>query len=139
MKERSYGAVVVDEKGRYLLVKHRYGGHWDFPKGHMEGDESPLEAALREVLEETGLTLELFGEHVLTSAYSPKASVEKTVDFYVGRGIGKVEIQEAEIEDCGYYTFEEALQKLTYDESRAVLREASILISERNKRRYGNK
>jgi len=65
MKERSFGAVVVDEKGRYLLVKHRYGGHWDFPKGHMEGDESPLEAALREVLEETGLELELFGEHVL--------------------------------------------------------------------------
>lgn len=139
MKERSYGAVVVDEKGRYLLVKHRYGGHWDFPKGHMEGDESPLEAASREVLEETGLTLELFGEHVLKSVYSPKAGVEKTVDFYIGRGIGTVEIQEAEIEDCGYYTFEEALEKLTYDESRAVLREASILISERNKRRYDNK
>lgn len=139
MKERSFGAVVVDEKGRYLLVKHRYGGHWDFPKGHMEGDESPLEAALREVLEETGLTLELIGEHVLKSSYSPKAGVEKTVDFYIGRGIGIVEIQEAEIEDCGYFSYEEALSRLTYDESKAVLREASVLIGERNRRRYENK
>ena len=139
MKERSFGAVVVDEKGRYLLVKHRYGGHWDFPKGHMEGDESPLEAALREVLEETGLELELFGEHVLKSPYSPKAGVEKTVEFYIGRGIGIVDIQEAEIEDCGYFSFEEALMKITYEESKAVLREASELIAERNKRRYNDK
>lgn len=139
MKERSFGAVVVDEKGRYLLVKHRYGGHWDFPKGHMEGDESPLEAAMREVLEETGLELELFGEHVLKSAYSPKSGVEKTVDFYIGRGIGIVEIQEAEIEDYGYFTFEEALLKITYEESKAVLREASELISERHRRRTESK
>ncbi|ETA81300.1 bis(5'-nucleosyl)-tetraphosphatase [Youngiibacter fragilis] len=135
MKERSFGAVVVDEKGRFLLVKHRYGGHWDFPKGHMEGDESPLEAALREVLEETGLTLELFGEHVLKSEYSPKAGVEKTVDFYIGRGIGTVEIQEAEIEEYGYFSFEEALGKITYEESKTVLRKAYMLIEERKKRR----
>ena len=52
----SAGVVAVrhfaDER-RYLLLRaYRY---WDFPKGLVEAHESPLEAALRELAEETGL------------------------------------------------------------------------------------
>ena len=56
-KKRSAGVVVVRLDGpepRYLLQRaYRY---WDFPKGEVEADEAPLETALREVEEETGLT-----------------------------------------------------------------------------------
>ena len=55
--ERSAGAVIFrKEKGqiRYLILK--YGlGHWDFPKGHIEKGEKTIEAAKREVKEETGI------------------------------------------------------------------------------------
>lgn len=53
----SAGAVVVRPHGdgfRYLLL--RAYGYWDFPKGRVEPGESVLEAAVREVAEETGLT-----------------------------------------------------------------------------------
>ena len=53
----SAGVVVVRlEKGvpRYLLL--RAYNYWDFPKGLVERGESPLDAAVREVAEETGLT-----------------------------------------------------------------------------------
>lgn len=53
---RSAGAVVVrraDEGWRYLLL--RCFRNWDFPKGGIEPDETPLEAARREVAEETTL------------------------------------------------------------------------------------
>ena len=53
----SAGVVVVHlEAGgpRYLLL--RAYSYWDFPKGLVERDETPLDAAIREVAEETGLT-----------------------------------------------------------------------------------
>ena len=50
---RAAGGVVCDREGRLLLMERR--GMWDLPKGKIEEGESPEEAALREVKEETGL------------------------------------------------------------------------------------
>ncbi|HXZ92358.1 MAG TPA: NUDIX domain-containing protein [Burkholderiales bacterium] len=54
--ERAAGAVVFRraERGVRLLVLRAYR-NWDFPKGRVEPGESELEAAKREVAEETGL------------------------------------------------------------------------------------
>ena len=54
---RSAGAVVFrrTDRGPRLLVLRAYK-NWDFPKGLVEPGESPLDAAKREVAEETGLT-----------------------------------------------------------------------------------
>ena len=52
--------VVFDEAGRVLLVRHTYGRlNWELPGGGAEPDESPDETALREILEETGLEVEI--------------------------------------------------------------------------------
>ena len=49
-------AVIVNELGRVLLVKHTYGRcNWELPGGGGEANESAEETALREVREETGL------------------------------------------------------------------------------------
>ncbi|MEA5445772.1 NUDIX domain-containing protein [Gammaproteobacteria bacterium AB-CW1] len=53
----SAGIVIIRETGkgrRYLLL--RAWNHWDFPKGKVEEGETPMEAALREVAEETTIT-----------------------------------------------------------------------------------
>lgn len=56
MKEtQSAGGVILNEEGQVLLVEQRRGV-WSLPKGHLEGNETPLEAALREIDEETGVT-----------------------------------------------------------------------------------
>jgi len=47
------GGVVKNKKGFYLFIK-RFG-KWDLPKGKIEKGESPEQAALREVMEETGI------------------------------------------------------------------------------------
>ena len=56
--EVSAGGIVFrripGEAPRYLLIRDSYN-NWGFPKGHLEGEESPAEAALRETAEETGL------------------------------------------------------------------------------------
>ncbi|HEX6954448.1 MAG TPA: NUDIX domain-containing protein [Agromyces sp.] len=59
------GAVVTDPQGRVLLVRRARDpqrGRWSVPGGRVEPGESLEQAAAREVLEETGLRVELAGE-----------------------------------------------------------------------------
>ena len=59
--------VLFDADGRVLLVRHTYGRlNWELPGGGAEHGESPDETAIREVLEETGLDVEI---ERLTGAY----------------------------------------------------------------------
>jgi 8-oxo-dGTP pyrophosphatase MutT (NUDIX family) len=55
-------AVFVVWEGKILLHLHRKLGMWLPPGGHIERDEIPDDAAVREVFEETGLDVELVGE-----------------------------------------------------------------------------
>ena len=58
-REVSAGGIVFrrgpDRSARFLLIRDSYR-NWGFPKGHLEGEESPAEAAGRETSEETGLS-----------------------------------------------------------------------------------
>ena len=56
-------AFIIDPyTKKILLIKHKRNGKWTQPGGHMEGNETPEETALREVYEETGLRVRLLGE-----------------------------------------------------------------------------
>ena len=73
MKETACGAIIYRETsmGReYLILKHKNAGHWFFPKGKIEKDESKMQCAKREILEETGLkNLEIAKDFVLKYSY----------------------------------------------------------------------
>lgn len=127
-KERSYGAVIINEKGEFLLIRHQNGAHWDFPKGHKEKDETDRETAIREVLEETGLKVRLIDGFKEKSRYSPIPGVEKTVTFYLGFSMGRVSIQEEEVMDYEYLPYEKARERITFPESREILKAAKQFI-----------
>jgi len=55
--------IINPENKKILLVKHKKNRRWTQPGGHIEYDETPEEAALREAYEETGLRVKLLGEH----------------------------------------------------------------------------
>jgi 8-oxo-dGTP pyrophosphatase MutT (NUDIX family) len=59
MSERtvSCGVILLDPNGRVLLAHATDTTHWDIPKGQGEEGESPCDAALRELREETGIAL----------------------------------------------------------------------------------
>ncbi|MDD2392351.1 MAG: NUDIX domain-containing protein [Bacilli bacterium] len=53
--------VINPENKKILLIKHKKFKKWVQPGGHIEDDETPEEAALREVYEETGVRVKLLG------------------------------------------------------------------------------
>jgi ADP-ribose pyrophosphatase YjhB (NUDIX family) len=87
----SAGGVVVNAEGRVLLVS-QHGTSWSLPKGHLEGGETPLEAALREIREETGVVrLELvrplgsYSRHRLGADGGEDRSELKTIHLFLFR------------------------------------------------------
>lgn len=54
--------VINPENKKILLIMHKKNHKWTQPGGHIDDDETPEEAALREVYEETGLRVSLLGE-----------------------------------------------------------------------------
>lgn len=125
----AYPASPNPDDYQYLLVLH-HKGHWGIPKGHKEGDESDREAAIRELAEETGIEgIELLPDVEFQEQYRFKQAngemVNKTVTYFVAKVDQPIAInkQEAEIADAGWFTFPEAINQLTFDAVRQVLRD----------------
>ena len=139
-KETSAGGVVYrmasDDGGParplFLLIRDSYQ-NWGFSKGHLEPGEQPDAAALREVAEETGL-----------SDIDLRGTID-TIDWHFrfrGRLIHKVchfflmESAHADtrpqrnegITACRWVALPEALETISYDNARQVLRRASELV-----------
>ncbi len=129
--ETSAGGVVFrrrDDDLFFLLIRDPYE-NWGLPKGHLEGNETPLEAALREIAEETGLN-ELRPEDELPTIdwyfRDQGILIHKYCHFYlVESPAGEPAPQHAEgITACVWLPPAEAIRTITYENAREVLRVA---------------
>lgn len=93
------------------------------PKGHPDGDESELDAAIREVREETGVDaepIEKLGE--ISYTYERKGQpVAKRVAFYLFEYRSGELAHDDEIEAVRWMPLEEAARSLTYDGEREMV------------------
>lgn len=137
-RETSAGGVVVWRGGgrdRYLVIRDPYG-HWGLPKGHVEGEESALEAARREIAEETGLLVdEPFSALPTIDWYfqDGEVQVHKYCHFFlfVAPTEQVTPAVDEGISACEWLTMDQALERITYDNARGVLREAGLRLSPR--------
>lgn len=121
MTEKSCGCVVIED-GRVLLIQQR-NGHWGFPKGHIEADETERNAAIRETKEETNIEVEIEEGRIYTENYITDKGNYKEVIYYTAKKVsGEVKKQESEIREVKWFPIEEALEKLTYDNTRNLLK-----------------
>ena len=130
-RERSAGAVVFNTKTKKYLLLHYPIGHWDFPKGHVEKGEKDVDAAKREIFEETGLEIEiLFGFNEIIKYHFKEQGVliEKKVVYFLG--ITEKEEIKLSYEHDGYawLNYKDALERLTYDSSKKVLMKAHLFL-----------
>lgn len=133
-QEVSSGGVVyrtADGRTEVVLASRRTRSGdlvWGLPKGHLDSGESPEEAAIREVREETGLIAEIrdpLGTISYTYSWEGQG-ISKIVHFFLMRAIGgDTSDHDHEMEEVRWFQLEEALDSAAYDSERDVIERAA--------------
>lgn len=101
-EHKVFGCICISPNNRILLVKGRKGQVWSFPKGHRErSDKTSLACALRELKEETGISL-----HRDYISYKKYKAGEYFI-YSVPEEYRTFPQDTYEIEDAGWFTYEE--------------------------------
>lgn len=135
IKEFSFGIIPLQqtEKGiSVLLIFHKGGRHWGFPKGKPDPNETHLETAKRELKEETNLDIEHYlSDTPYTESYTfyrLHEKVLKSVAYYPAFVTGNLKVQPEEILDARWLSLEEAMSLLTFKEAKAICQKVLSLI-----------
>ncbi len=139
--EKSYGIIVVYKQNstetKYLIIQSKDTNDWSFPKGHAEKNETSVEAALRELKEETEISqISLIPNVSFSEKYRYKANGiwnQKQATFFVGITDNlNVKIQQEEVINYIWSNYDDAVKILTFENQRKILSKASSKILEIN-------
>jgi ADP-ribose pyrophosphatase YjhB (NUDIX family) len=140
--EVSAGGLVIDTTGKLgLLIGRRdqkdSSGQkilWSLPKGHIEEGETPEQAALREVAEETGIQSEIEKSLGVIDFWFMAGGkrIHKTVHHYLFRESGGLlAAQESEVDEVAWFPLGEIIEKLAYpDEKKLIARTNATTVLE---------
>ena len=124
--EKSCGAVVFTRRDGQLLfvIVQEQPGSYSFPKGHMEGAETEIETARREIWEETGLQPVFLDGFYQQDEYhlSEKPGTWKQVTYFLAEfGSERLLAQAGEIRRILLLPYEEALRIFPHENNRRIL------------------
>jgi 8-oxo-dGTP pyrophosphatase MutT (NUDIX family) len=127
IKEQSAGTVLfIEETDQNLfLLLHYPTGHWDFVKGKIENNESPEQTVIRETKEETGIVdiafIKNFKEKIEYNFKFNGDVIQKEVIFFLAKTNTKQINLSYEHLDYAWLDFDNALNKITYENAKSVL------------------
>jgi len=134
VKRKSVGLVVFKRAGKkreYLLL-HYASGHWDFPKGGVEVGETEEETALRELREETGISrvkiIPGFSESIHYFFREGGKLVSKNIVFLLAESFSREVKLSFEHVGFEWLSFQQALERLTFENSKQVLEKAESFL-----------
>ncbi|MCX6450552.1 MAG: NUDIX hydrolase [Actinobacteria bacterium] len=138
--EVSAGGLVIDASGtKGLLIgrrdikdQKRERLLWSLPKGHIEEGETPEQAAIREVQEETGIESEIARALGVIDFWFMAGGkrIHKTVHHYLFKEVGgHLQPQVTEVDDVGWFPLEEIVNLLAYpDEKKLIAKSGELVI-----------
>lgn len=137
--EVSAGGLVVDKTGTKGLLIGRLdpkdASHerllWSLPKGHIEPGETPEQAAVREVAEETGIKSEITRSLGVIDFWFMASGkrIHKTVHHFLFTEVGgKLAPQVTEVDDVAWFALEEIVSKLAYPDERKLIAKSGQLL-----------
>lgn len=133
-QEKSCGAAIFREENtrRYYLILKSIQGHTTLCKGHVEKKETEHETAAREIMEETGLTVDFLDGFREVITYSPRPGHRKDVVFFLARASGgALSCQPEEVAELRFLPLDEALAALTHPSDRDILQKADAFLEGR--------
>jgi ADP-ribose pyrophosphatase YjhB (NUDIX family) len=122
------GCIVFDERGRILLIKRLYPpgrGRWSIPGGHVEKGEDVLEAARRELYEETGIDADPVGVMNVDTliVYDEERNIKYhyvLIDILFANPRGELKAGD-DATEAGFFDLDEALKMNLTDSVRGLL------------------
>lgn len=137
MFEKSCGTILYTIKDGtiyYLLLKALDDGYCGFPKGHIDLGESEEETALRETWEETSIKPILDSYFRCELSYRMDNGNDKTVVYFLADFQDQTPTHNAGFENHEYLIlpFEDALDMLTFDNSKVMLKSANEYLMKLN-------
>jgi 8-oxo-dGTP pyrophosphatase MutT (NUDIX family) len=136
--EVSAGGLVIDTTGTMGLLIGRYDHKdetgkrvlWSLPKGHIEEGETPEQAAIREVAEETGITSTITKSLGVIDFWFMAGGkrIHKTVHHFMFTEVGGTLLaQESEVDEVSWFPLSEIVDRLAYpDEKKLIARTAEL-------------
>ena len=125
---RSAGGVVLRQQEVLLIRVSDIKGRpiWSFPKGRLDAGETPAEAALREVLEETGWRCRIEAALSTTEYWFQREGrrFRKTVVWFKMTPIEQAGVPDGEVEDVQWVDRQAAFSRLSYASDVALLSQA---------------
>ena len=114
------------------MYKRQDEGHWDFPKGHVEGNETELETAKRELIEETGIVnfrlFDGFRHRIEYNFQKGNEMILKEVIFFLAESNTKEVELSSEHQNFDWLNKDLAHNKLTYTNAKEVLAAVKIFL-----------
>jgi len=123
------GGIAFRGRGRDLSIllvsSKKQAGFWIFPKGHVERGETAARAGVRETVEEAGVSGDLLGAIGAPLEYDWNGR-RYSVQYFLIRATSESPADDGR--EILWLPYEEALRKLSFDDTRRLLREARALI-----------
>ena len=136
MEERSSGVVVYclkEGEPQFLLLRSSRDGFWGLPKGGVDAGETDGQAARRELMEETGIEdykPDTGFERTIRYTFSRVGElVNKTARYFLARVNSRQASISSEHSESGWFTLEQAKEKIAFENLYNVVVEAYGLIS----------
>lgn len=125
--------VVCLRDGQVLLIKRGRQprmGEWSLPGGRIEPGERAVDAALRELHEETGVEAEILGLVDVVDGLFPEHGRHYVLIDYVARWTGGEPVAGDDAAEAAFMPMEEALRRVDWDETRRIIALAAAVAME---------
>ena len=124
MKEISAGIILyttINNERKYLIIKD-FHNNYGFPKGHLELNETPMQAAIREVKEEVGIDVVIDNDFLETVEYVMPNNIEKIVYYYLAEYHNQIPNKQIEeVQEILLLNLSDSLNLLTFDNVKQIL------------------
>ena len=116
------GNLKEQESVEVACIHRPHYDDWSLAKGKVDPDESLIQTAVREIKEETGFDVRL-GKMLGKTVY-PVKKTTKVVYYWTGEVTGGEFVPNDEVDEIRWLPFDQAVELMTYDLDRQVLRKA---------------